>query len=76
MHDPTVIFRKIGAAGFAEASKNFPPAHLAIQDLMEGKTTDANGRPVIVTFERHFFRRRKTSWYAWQLRDARYVDET
>jgi hypothetical protein len=42
---------------------------------MEGKTTDANGRPVIVTFERHFFTRRKTSWYAWQLRDARYVDE-
>jgi hypothetical protein len=29
MHDPTVIFRKIGAVGFAEASKRGPAPKLA-----------------------------------------------
>ncbi len=42
---------------------------------MQGTTTDVNGRPVIVTFGRHLFTRRKASWHAWLLHDAHYVDE-
>jgi hypothetical protein len=75
MHDPTVILCKIDASGFAEASKGFPPAKIAAKDFMEGTATDVNGRTVIITFERHRVTRRKASWYAWLLHDARYVDE-
>lgn len=75
MHDPTIIFRKIAASGFADACKDFPPASIATQDFMQGITVDVTGRPVIVTFERHLYTRRKASWYAWLLHDARYADE-
>ena len=75
MHDPTVIFRKVSAAGIVEATKDFPPANLAIQDFIDGRSVDVNGRPVVLTFERHLYKRRKATWYAWLIHDARYVDE-
>ena len=41
---------------------------------MEGQSTDVSGRPVIIKFRRTLYKRHKTSWHAWNLYSARYVE--
>jgi hypothetical protein len=41
---------------------------------MSGLTTDASGRTVMVTFNRHLFKKHQAIWYAWCIHEAQYVD--
>ena len=74
MSESQCILAKISATNFCFASQDFPPAELCTEELMEGQSTDVSGRPVIIKFRRTLYKRHKTSWHAWNLYSARYVE--
>ena len=68
------ILAKIGAEAFCRASKDFPPAALCEDEFMEGRSTDVDGRSVVITFRRTRSKRHNATWFAWNLHPARYAD--
>jgi len=48
--------------------------YLVCRAFMEGRSTDVRGRAVIIKFRRTLYKRHKTSWHAWNLYSARYVE--
>ncbi|MCA3061726.1 MAG: hypothetical protein ING69_10435 [Rhodocyclaceae bacterium] len=70
------VLAKISATNFCRASQDFPPAEFCTEEFMEGQSTDVSGRPVIIKFRRTLYKRHKTSWHAWNLYSARYVEPT
>jgi hypothetical protein len=74
MSESQPILARISATNFCQASQDFPPAELCTEEFMEGQSMDVNGRPVIIKFRRTQYKRHKTTWYAWNLVSARYVE--
>ena len=74
MSESQRILAKISATNFCLASQDFPPAEFCTEEFMEGQSTDVSGRPVIIKFRRTLYKRHKTSWHAWNLYSARYVE--
>jgi hypothetical protein len=74
MSESQRILAKIGAEAFSFARRSFPPASLCSDEFMEGESTDVDGRLVIIKFRRTLYKRHKTSWHAWNLYSARYVE--
>ncbi|MCE2722108.1 MAG: hypothetical protein ACK5DL_12665 [Burkholderiales bacterium] len=74
MSESQRILASIGAEAFCRASQDFPPAELCSEEFMEGESTDVDGRRVIIKFRRSLYKRHKTSWHAWNLHSARYVE--
>jgi hypothetical protein len=74
MSESQHILAKICATNFCQASQDFPPAELCKEEFMEAQSMDVNGRPVIIKFRRTLYKRHKTSWHAWSLYSARYVE--
>lgn len=68
------ILAKISATSFCLASQDFPPAELCTEEFMEAQSTDVSGRPVIIKFRRTLYKRHKTSWHAWNLYSAQYIE--
>jgi hypothetical protein len=72
--DSMNILASLDAHALANAQADFLPAALAKAEFVQRLLNDEAGRAVIVTFQRRLLTRATSSWYAWTLHTAQYVE--